>query len=73
VPSWRAYCWPKANTGRELETDLEPFKGLLLGPVLHRRGHEHRLRGSCWPIRAGGGDRGRFLVIKAGVLWLMTR
>ena len=30
---------------RELETDIEPFKGLLLGPVLHRRRHEHRLRG----------------------------
>jgi glutathione-regulated potassium-efflux system protein KefB len=24
----------------ELEAQVEPFKGLLLGPVLHGRGHE---------------------------------
>ena len=29
---------------RELETDIEPFKGTAAGAVLHRRGHEHRLR-----------------------------
>ena len=59
---------------RELETDLEPFKGLLLGPVLHRRGHEHRLRGGAgaarrwWPRWCVG-----FLLLKALVLWGMAR
>ena len=55
---------------RELETDLEPFKGLLLGPVLHRRGHEHRLRGgagsSRWLVAAVVLG---FLLLKALVLW----
>ena len=27
-----------------LETDIEPFKGLLLGPLLHRGRHVDRLR-----------------------------
>jgi glutathione-regulated potassium-efflux system ancillary protein KefC len=29
---------------RELETDIEPFKGPAARVVFHRRGHEHRLR-----------------------------
>ena len=29
--SWPACCSPRASTGASFETDLEPFKGLLLG------------------------------------------
>ena len=36
----------------ELEADIEPFKGLLLGLVLHRRRHERQSRAILWRIRS---------------------
>jgi glutathione-regulated potassium-efflux system ancillary protein KefC len=54
---------------RELETDLEPFKGLLLGPVLHRGRHEHRLRGRAGAAGLVAAIVLGFLCVKAVVLW----
>ena len=35
----------------ELEADIEPFKGLLLGLVFHGRRHERQPRPRCWQRR----------------------
>jgi monovalent cation:proton antiporter-2 (CPA2) family protein len=37
---------------REIEADIEPFRGLLAGPLLPRRRREHRLRAVCRASRS---------------------
>ena len=73
APSSPALLCAKSEYRRELETDIEPFKGSLLGLFLHRGRHEHRLRSRLrQPLLIAAVVVG-FLLLKAAVLGRCAR